>query len=164
MDGLTIRRATVADLEAINAIYNHYVLTSTATYQIAPETLEARRAWFEAHDEQHPVIVAEVQGRVLGWGALSPFHTREAYARTVEDSVYIHHDHHRHGLGGALLEELVHLGRQLGHRTIIAGVDSERAASIALHERYGFALVGRLNAVGYKFNRWLDVIYLQRML
>ncbi len=164
MDGLTIRRATVADLEAINAIYNHYVVTSTATYQIAPETIEARRVWFEAHDEQHPVIVAEVHGQLLGWGALSPFHTREAYARTVENSVYIHHDHHRHGLGGALLEELIRLAQQLEYRTIIAGIDSEQAPSIALHERYGFASVGHLNAVGYKFDRWLDVIYMQRML
>lgn len=160
----TVRPATFADLEAINAIYNHYVLTSTATYQLTPETLEARRDWFARHDAAHPIIVATVADAVLGWASLSPFHPREAYARTVENSVYVHHDHHRRGLGAALLGALVQLAVSHGHQTIVAGIDSEQAPSIALHERFEFTTVGRLAAVGYKFERWLDVVYMQRML
>src|SRR5262249_37576254 len=138
MEHVQLRAATVEDLEAINDIYNYFVLTSTATYQIEPETMDGRKAWFDTHDALHPIIVAEADGRVLGWGSLSRFHPREAYARTVENSVYIHHEHHRRGIGAAVLTELIHLGEQLGHRTIIAGIDSEQARSIALHERCGF--------------------------
>jgi phosphinothricin acetyltransferase len=159
-----IRPATAADLEAVNAIYNHYVLTSTATYQTEPELIEARRAWFAAHDAAHPVLLAELDGQVLGWGSLSPFHDRAAYAHTVENSVYVHQAHHRRGIGAALLQELLRLGQQAGHRTVIAAIDSEQAPSVALHRRFEFVPVGRLQAVGYKFGRWLDVIYMQRML
>lgn len=164
MDGLTIRAATVADLDAVNDIYNYYVLTSTATYQIAPETIEARRAWFAAHDEQHPVIVAEIDDRILGWGSLSSLSEREAYDRSVSNSVYIHHDYHRRGVGAAVLAELTRLGREFGHHTVIAGIDSEQAPSIALHERFGFVQVAYLKEVGYKFDRWLDRIDMQLML
>ena len=164
MDGLITRPAHTGDLVAINDIYNHYVLTSTATYQVEPEPIEGRLAWFAAHDATHPVVVAEVDGHVLGWGALAPFHEREAYAHTVEDSVYVHHQRHRLGIGAAILAELIRLGQEFGHRTVIAGIDSEQAPSIALHERYGFVPVGRLKEAGYKFGRWLDVIYMQRML
>jgi phosphinothricin acetyltransferase len=106
-------------------------------------------------------VVAEVAGAVLGWGALSRFHTREAYLHTVENSVYVHHEHHRRGLAAALLAELIALARQHGHHTIIADIDGEQAPSLALHERYGFERVGQLKAVGYKFNRWLDVVCMQ---
>lgn len=164
MERIALRAATTADLDAINDIYSHYVLTSTATYQITPEPIEGRHAWFAAHGESHPVIVAEVAGAVRGWAALSPFHTREAYQHTVEDSVYVHHDDHRRGLGAALLEELITLARRHGHHAIIAHIDSEQAPSLALHERFGFARVGELRAVGYKFGRWLDVVCMQRML
>lgn len=164
MDGLIIRAATVADLEAVNDIYNHYVLTSAATYQITPETIEARRAWFAAHDEQHPVIVAEVDGRILGWGSLSRLGEREAYDYSAGNSVYIHHEHHRRGIGAAILQELIQLARGSGHHTIVAHIDSEQAPSIALHERFGFVQVAYLKEVGFKFERWLDRIDMQLML
>lgn len=164
MDGLTIRAATLADLEAINAIYNHYVLTSTATYQIEPETIEARRAWFESHDDHHPIIVAERDRRVLGWGSLSRLSEREAYDRSVSNSVYIHYEHHRLGIGAAILAELIRLARQAGHHTVIAGIDSEQVPSIGLHEHFGFIPVAHLKEVGYKFERWLDRIDMQLML
>src|SRR5688500_8916114 len=101
---LTIRLATADDLQAINDIYNHFVLCSTCTYQTEPETMEARRAWFDAHGEKHPVTVAaDAAGRVVGWGSLSAFHKRAAYGRTVENSVYVHPEEHRKGIGRALL-------------------------------------------------------------
>lgn len=158
-----IRAATVADLGAINEIYNHYVLGSTCTYQIEPSTAEERAAWFAAHGPEHPVIVAEIDGEVVGWGSLSRFHARAAFRRTVEDSVYIRHDRQRLGLGGALLGELVVRARAVGHHCIIAAIDAEQAGSVALHARHGFAKAGQLREVGNKFGRWLDVIYMDRL-
>jgi L-amino acid N-acyltransferase YncA len=158
---ISIRMATADDLPAINDIYNYYVLNSTCTYQEEPERLEDRKRWFDRHGEKHPVIVAIVEGKIVGWGSLSPFHTRSAYRFAVENSVYLDHRFHRRGIGSALLEELISRGQRLGHHTIIAGVDGEQAASLALHKKYGFAEVAHFKQVGFKFGRWLDVIYMQ---
>jgi L-amino acid N-acyltransferase len=159
-----VRPATEADLASINSIYNHYVLHSTCTYQEEPETQESRERWFSRHGEDHPVIVAELAGRVVGWGSLSEYHARSAYRRTVENSVYVHHEHQRRGIGSALLSDLITRGRARGHRAIIAGIDAEQAGSVALHERFHFQRVGRLQQVGFKFGRWLDVIYMELLL
>jgi L-amino acid N-acyltransferase len=164
MSDLTIRPATADDLPAINDIYNHYVLHSTATYQEEPEPIEGRRAWFGRHGAAYPVIVAVLDGMVVGWGSLSPFHVRSAYRRTVENSVYVRHDLHRRGIGGALLDDLIARARSIGHHTILAIIAAEQAASIGLHEKAGFAQVAHLRQVGFKFGRWLDVVYLQLML
>jgi L-amino acid N-acyltransferase YncA len=157
-----IRDAAAADLDAINAIYNHYVLTCTCTYQTTPAAPEDRRAWFGAHDAQHPVTVAEEDGTVVGWGALSPFHTREAYRFTAEISVYVREDRQRRGIGRKLLADLIERARTLGYHVLIAAIDGEQAGSLALHATLGFAEVGRLREVGFKFGRWLDVVYMQR--
>jgi len=164
MSGIAIRLATAADLERINEIYNHYVLHSTCTYQTEPEPIEGRRAWFAAHGTAHPVTVAEEDGRVVGWGSLSPFHRRAAYGRTVENSVYVDPTHHRRGIGRALLVDLIDRATRLGHHAIIALIDAEQLPSIAIHEKLGFERVGHLKEVGFKFERWLDVIYMQRLL
>jgi L-amino acid N-acyltransferase YncA len=164
MERVKVRPATEADLSSVNSIYNHFVLHSTCTYQEEPETTEERLRWFARHDEAHPVLVAELEGRVVGWGSLSAYHARSAYRRTVEDSVYVHHDYHQRGIGSALLSELIARGRSLGHRAIIAGIDSEQAASLALHERFAFLRAGHLREVGFKFGRWLDVIYMELLL
>ncbi|TAK99942.1 MAG: N-acetyltransferase family protein [Verrucomicrobia bacterium] len=161
---VTIRRAREADLPAINDIYNHYVLHSTCTYQEEPETIENRCAWFQQHGELHPVIVAEQAGEIVGWGSLSAYHRRSAYRRTVENSVYVHHHRHRCGLGSMLLRDLISRAREAGHRAIIAGIDGEQAASVALHAKFGFETVGQLKQVGFKFGRWLDVIYMELLL
>lgn len=159
-----IRPATESDLVAINDIYNHYVLHSTCTYQEEPESLENRRQWFQHHGRQHPVIVSESDGQLTGWGSLSAFHQRSAYRHTVENSVYIHHNHHRRGIGSLLLQELITRARNLGHRAIIAGIDADQAASVALHQKFHFEHVGRLKHVGFKHGRWLDVIYMELLL
>ena len=164
MSAITIRPATAADLEPINEIYNYYVLNSTCTYQTEPETIEARRAWFASHGAPHPVTIAEQSGRIVGWGSLSRFHARAAYSRSVENSVYVHPDHHRQGIGRALLTDLIERAAALGHHTIIAGIDAEQTASVALHRALGFVQVGHMKELGHKFGRWLDVIYMQRML
>lgn len=94
-----IRLAQQEDLAAINEIYNYYVLHSTCTYQETPETIESRREWFERHGGQHPITVAEVDGRIVGWGSLSAYHARSAYRNTVENSVYVHHEFHQRDRG-----------------------------------------------------------------
>ncbi|MEZ4552331.1 MAG: N-acetyltransferase family protein [Dehalococcoidia bacterium] len=158
------RDATADDLPAIDAIYNHYVRTSTATYQLAPDPFEAREAWFAAHAGRYPILVAVEASEVVGWASLSPFHPRAAYAGTVEDSIYVHHDRHRRGIGSALLATLIDRGREAAFHTIVALIDSEQAPSIALHARFGFIETGRLAEAGRKFDRWLDVVYMQRRL
>lgn len=158
-----LRPANIADLPVINAIYNHYVLNSCCTYQETPETDEGRAKWFAGHDRDHPVVVAELDGETVGWGSLSPFHPRSAYRFTVEDSVYVSHDCLRRGIGTALLEDLLARAAGAGHHSVLALIDSEQAGSIALHAKHGFQPSPVLKQVGYKFGRWLDVLYMQRL-
>ncbi len=161
---IRIRLATADDLGRINEIYNHYVLHSTCTYQEEPHTAEERARWFQDHGPAHPVTVAELDGRVIGWGSLSRFHSRSAYRFSIENSVYVDHGWHRRGVGGRLLADLIARGRAAGHHTIVAGIDGEQVASVAIHEKFGFERVAHLRQVGFKFDRWLDVIYMQVML
>jgi L-amino acid N-acyltransferase YncA len=164
MGALLVRAAGSDDLAAINDIYNHYVIHSTTTYDVEPNTVEERARWFAEHGPEHPVIVAERDREVVGFGSLSRFRTRFAYGHSVEDSVFVRHDLFRQGIGSAILEDLVFRAKAIGHHTVIGGIDGEQEASIALHGRHGFAEVARLREVGYKFGRWLDVVFMQRML
>lgn len=159
-----IRPATLDDCAAINDIYNHYVLTDTCTYQTEPDPLVERHAWLARHGGPHPVLVAERAGEVLAWGALSPFHARSGYRFSVEDSVYVRHDHQRRGLGKSLLAQLILAAREQAHHTVIALISADKLGSFALHEQFGFAQVGTLHQAGYKFETWLDVAYLQLIL
>ncbi len=162
---MDVRLATPSDLPAINDIYNHYVHHSTCTFALEPVTADERRAWFDEHDAAHPVTVAvESDGAVVGWGALNVYNPRQAYSRTVENSVYIRADRHRSGIGRLLLADLIQRAQALGHHTIIAGISDGQVASIALHESFGFTENGRVSARGWKFERWVDVLYLQKML
>lgn len=162
MADLTIRPAVPADAGAISAIYNHYVRTSTCTFQEEPDTLAERLAWLERHRGAHVALVAEEPGGgIAGWASLSPFHARSAYRFTVEDSVYLRDDCRGRGLGKLLLGRLMDDARAGGFRNVIACICAEQEASIALHRRAGFREVGRMTQVGMKFGRWLDVVYLQ---
>lgn len=159
------RLAAEDDLPAINEIYNYYVANSTCTYQLEAETLEAREAWFRHHPpDKYPVTVAEIDGKIVGWGSLSKFRERAAYDPTTEFSVYIHHDFHRRGLGRLILTDLIARARKAGFHSIIGGTSAEQTASIRLQESFGFREVARLPQVGYKHGQWLDVVYLQLML
>lgn len=161
----SIRLATLTDLSAINDIYNYYVLNSTCTYQLEPETLEDRQAWFAAHAaETHPVTVAVLGDEVVGWGAISPFRPRAAYANSVEASIYLRHDVQGRGIGKALLLDLIARAKAAGHHTLIGGASADQVASLALQKSLGFQQVGYLKEVGFKFGRWLDVVYSQIML
>jgi len=165
MNSTVLRDACAADLPAISAIYNYYVLHSTCTYDVEPETLADRQAWFDLHSpDKHPVIVAELDGQVVGWGSLSKFHPRAGYAPTVEASVYIANGFHRRGLGRTILQDLIERARAARFHTLIGGASADQAASIALQESLGFTRVAHLKEVGQKFGQRLDVVYMQLML
>lgn len=159
-----LRAARSSDAEAIRAIYNHMVLTTTVTTDIEPRSLDAQRRFLEARSGAHAVIVADVDGEVAGFGALSPYRDRPAYATTVEDSIYVDDRHRGRGVGSALLGELIALAQRHGFHSMMARVVGDHAASIRLHRSAGFELVGVEREVGRKFGRWLDVALLQLLL
>ncbi len=163
---MTIRPATRADCPGILAIYNDAVLTTTATYDYEPRTLEQREGWFDDHARDgYAVFVAEGEGgRIVGWSALNPYHARPGYRFTSENSIYIAADMRGQGLGKLLLAPLIEAARRKGLHAIIAAIDATNEASIRLHARFGFVHVGHFKQVGYKFDRWLDVIYMERLL
>jgi L-amino acid N-acyltransferase YncA len=161
---LSIRDARPEDLAAINAIYNHYVDRSTCTWQYVPTTGDERQAWFTDRPATHPVTVAERGGELVGYGSLGPFRPREGYRFTVENSVYVHPDRQRLGIGGAILVDLLQRAKTLGLKTVMAGISAEQAGSVALHARHGFVEVGRMHAVGFKHDQWLDLLLMQRMI
>jgi len=158
---VTIRPATRADCPAISDIYNHYVANDTCTWALEPETLAKRQAWFDAHGADHPIFVAESDGRVIGWACLSIYNPRGGYRRTVENSIYLDPTWRQRGVGSQLLVRLIEAARERGHHTIIAGISADQAASVALHAKHGFVEVGRLRQAGFKKGQWLDVMYMQ---
>lgn len=160
-----IRPAVLADCPAILDIYNEAVLTTTASYDYEPRTLEHRLAWFEDHRRHdYAIFVAEVDGRVVGWSSLSRYHDRPGYRFTAENSVYIAASHRGQGLGRLLMLPLLQAARDRGLRAIIAVIDASNEASVRLHTSLGFEKVGHFRQVGFKFERWLDVAYFELLL
>jgi phosphinothricin acetyltransferase len=163
--GVSIRLVEQRDAEALQAIYNREVLESTVTFDMVPRTLDEQREWIREHSGAHPATVAvDGDGTVVGFGSLTPYRPRPAYAPTVEDSVYVHHDYRGQGHGRLLLEELVRRGSNHGFHTVMARIVGNHEASIALHAACGFEHAGTEREVGRKFHRWLDVVLMQRML
>jgi phosphinothricin acetyltransferase len=162
---MQLRPAVPADAEALRSIYNTEVLISTATFDVVPRTVEDQARWMVEHQGAHPAIVAvDDGGGVVGFGSLSYYRDRHAYATTAENSVYVAEGHRGEGVGRALLEDLVRRAVQHGFHTLIARVGSENEASVRLHLACGFEEVGAEREIGRKFNRWLDVRVLQRIL
>ena len=159
-----IRLADEADAKAINWVYNHYVRTSTCTWHLTEETEEGRIHWLKGRSRAHPVLVVEVDGQVVGWGSLSTYNSRQGWSATVEDSIFIHHEHHGKGLGKRLLRELLARAEALGHQSVIARISGEQTASLKLHETCGFAHAGLLKGVGHKFGQDLDCAYMLKSL
>ena len=151
---------------AILAIFNEAIANSTALYDYRPRTLQTMAAWFEAKRQgRFPVLGLEDEaGTLLAFGSWGTFRAFPAYKYTVEHSVYVHAAHRGGGLGRRMLQALVdEAGRREVH-ALIGGIDAANAGSIALHERLGFRHVGTLPQVGFKFGRWLDLAFYQRLL
>jgi len=160
----TIRTATVNDAAAIAAIYNHYVTSSTATFDTESKSVDDRAEWLRDRGPDYPVLVVERGGRVLGWGALSKWGTRCAYRHTVEISIYVAPDATGDGLGPALGEALAAQARSVGHHAVISQIVAGNEPSLKMAARLGFVEVGRLREVGRKFDRWLDVVEMELVL
>jgi L-amino acid N-acyltransferase YncA len=153
------------DAEALRAIYNVEVLESTVTFDLRPRTLAEQVAWIDEHSGGHPAIVAvDADDDVGGFASLTPYRPRPAYSTTVEDSVYVRRDLRGLGVGRVLLTDLVQLARDHGFHSVIGRIVGDHDASIALHSACGFREVGREQEVGRKFNKWLDVVLMQKML
>ena len=155
---ITIRDAAEADLPGIMDIYNDAVANTTAIWNEAVVDLENRRAWFTARRERgFPVLVA-VRGRqVLGYASYGDWRAFDGYRHTVEHSVYVQKDARGTGTGKRLLKALIDRASFNGIHVMIAGIEAENTASIKLHEKLGFRVVGRFSEVGIKFGRWLDL-------
>src|SRR4051812_8901361 len=160
----SVRSAVLDDLAALTAIYNHYVLHTPITFDVKPCEPDDRRPWFEDHSPagRHRLLVAEDHGEVVGYATTSRWRPKPAYDSTVESSVYVRHDAVGRGLGRQLYAALFDAMAGEDVHTIVAGVALPNAASIGLHERFGFREVGVFREVGRKFGTFWDVAWLQR--
>ncbi len=156
---MIIRKAMEKDIEPLLDIYNYEVLHSTSTFDLNPKTYEEWREWFFAHNiENHPLIVAEVDGQVAGYASLSSYREKEAYKSTVELSVYVGVDFRRKGVATALMEEILHMAREdRSIHTVVSVITSENAESESLHHKMGFTFCGTIHQVGEKFGRYLSI-------
>lgn len=163
MPALQIRPAVPADIPAITEIYAEAVKHGTATFELEPpDAGEMRRRFDALHAGNFPYLVAGIEGRIVGYAYAGPYRPRPAYRFTVENSVYLAPASHRRGIGMALLTELIAQCEVHGFRQMIAVIgDSANAASIGLHARAGFELIGTHPNVGFKFGRWLDTVMMQ---
>jgi phosphinothricin acetyltransferase len=178
---IRVRAATAADAEGVRTIYNHEVENTTATMDLVTRSLADQVEWLAARSGAFTALVAVRPAaagadprfvvahegnseEILGFASLSPYKERAAYRPTVEDSVYVRRDLARHGVGRILLEELIDRARSSGFHSMMARIEASGAASRGLHAACGFREVGIEREVGRKFNRWLDVVLMQKML
>lgn len=159
-----IRPAKESDLEAINAIFNHYVLTSTCTWQEEPISMDERRIWWLEKFDRYPIFVATSRERVLGYATAGQFRPRSGYRFTAEDSIYLAEDVRGFGLGRSLLAVLLDELRARNFHTVVASMSDDQEASIRVHYSVGFEKVAHFRETGNKFGRWLGSVFMQKML
>lgn len=162
---MQLRQAEFKDLEAILDIINHAIIHTTAVYDYQPRTLDMQRRWLEKKQADNmPVVVTQVEGDVVGFGSYAIFRPWDGFQFSVEHSIYVAEKARGKGVGGKLLSKLVKLARVQGFHTMIAGIDAENKISYAFHKKFGFTEVGRLKEVGFKFDKWLDLVFMQLLL
>ena len=161
-----IRHASKADVTPIQAIYAHHVLHGTGTFEVEPPDVgEMSRRHAAIVEANLPYLVAELDGMILGYGYAGPFRARAAYRYTLEDSIYLHPNWTGQGLGRVLLDHLIAESTSRRFKQMIAVIgDAENHASVRLHAAAGFMEMGTMRQVGYKFDRWIDVVIMQRAL
>lgn len=161
----SIRPATEADLPAILAIYNDAVENTTAIWNEKPADLDNRKAWFAERTAKHfPVLVAERDGAVIGYGSFGDFRPFDGYRVTVEHSVYVAKNARGQGAGETLLSALLAEAKRMNKHNMIGGIDASNTPSLALHVKFGFEEVGRMPGVGEKFGKPLDLVLMQKVL
>ena len=158
----TVRDATRQDLPEILSIYNEVIRNSTAVYSEIEFTPARGQGWFDAKAEQgFPFLVAQDGGGVIGFGTFGDFRAWPCYQYSVEHSVHVRSDRRGQGLGRMLVVELIARAKAMQKHVMIAGIDADNAASIGLHRSLGFRQVGHFHEVGFKFGRWLDLVFLE---
>jgi phosphinothricin acetyltransferase len=164
-DNLSIRQARETDIPGILEIYNDAILNTTAIYTYEPFTLPMMQQWFaEKKAKALPVFVAAAGEEVAGFASYGPFRPWPAYKYSVEHSIYVHKDHRGKGISKKLLRTLIDHASAANLHTIVAGIDSQNEVSINLHRQFGFMETGQIVQVGYKFGRWLDLVFMQLIL
>jgi L-amino acid N-acyltransferase YncA len=160
---VTIRPARLDDLKAITEIYNEAILTTDATFDTEPKSDDEQKVWFANHGPRSPLLVAELDGTVIGWASLSEWSPRRGYANTAEVSFYVKQEFRGRGTGRMLLDAIVREGQKVGLHTVIARITTGNKESIHLHEQVGFEHVGIMREVGQKFGRLLDICLMQKI-
>ena len=161
---LSIRPATEADISRITEIYNEAIQNTAATFDTELKTISDRLEWFRSHDENHPVLVAEKDGRVIGFASLTRWSDRCAYDGTAEVSLYIDHNFRGQGTGKQLLEVLTLEGEKSGLHNLVSRITQGNLSSIHIHELLGFTHIGVMRQAGMKFGKFLDVHFMQKLL
>lgn len=157
-----IRQAVANDLCEILEIYNDAILNTTAIYTYNVQTLEERTLWFNKKNEDGiPVLVFEDQNKVIGFATFGPFRAWPAYKYTIEHSVYVHTGYKRRGIGTALVKEIIRIADEKKFATLVAGIDACNQTSLKLHEKLGFEYSGTIKNAGFKFGKWLDLVFYQ---
>lgn len=161
-----IRRATREDIPAILEIYNDAVLNTTASADYEPRSLESRYKWFDEHTRGgYAIFVATNDtNEIVGWSSLSRFKERIGYQFSTESSIYIHPQWRGQGIGKLLMPPIIEQAREKGLHAILAGISADNAASLKLHAQFGFEKVAHFKETIYKFGRWLDVVYMEKLL
>lgn len=156
---MTVRKAERKDIEALLDIYNYEVLHGVSTLDINAKTKEQWTAWYENHNiKNHPLIVCEIEGTVVGYSTLSTYREKEAYSSTVELSVYVHPGHHNKGVGSVLMGEIINMAKaDKTVHTVVSVITSGNTASEKLHEKFGFTYSGTIKEVGMKFGEYIDI-------
>jgi L-amino acid N-acyltransferase YncA len=162
---IKIRPAVFSDIDTILEIINHEILHSTSIYDYEPRDFETQKLWFEEKQSQNlPVLVAETENAAIGFATYGSFRQKEAYKFTIEHSVYVAEEFIGKGVGKLLLAELIQLAKEQGYHTMIGAIDADNSGSITFHEKFGFKTVGTVREVGYKFDKWLDLVFMQLLL
>jgi phosphinothricin acetyltransferase len=160
---VTIRIAKIQDLNQVTEIYNYAILETNATFDTEPKTIDDQKNWFKKHGKKNPIIVAEQDGKIVGWASLSKYDKKPAYSDTAELSLYIRPENQKKGIGKKLMKRIIKEGEKAGLHAIIARITDGNKVSIHLHEMFGFKHVGILREVGFKFGKRLDVYIMEKI-
>jgi len=159
---IKIRKATEKDIPEILEIINYEILNSTVIYDYEERSFAQQLEWFQNKEKKNmPVLVAEKEEQVAGYATFGIFRPWAAYQFSIEHSIYVHKEARGLGIGEKLMKELLQIAKERKYHTIIAGVDGSNEGSYRFHKKFGFKEIGRFNQIGYKFDKWLDLIFMQ---